>query len=396
MLPLHCNFRFVFFRVVEDQKLRTRRRKPTNLIMTKTKRKVLLVFLLLMLLSITIQVMMKQFFWKESKIACWMKTESDSSKFVINSTVSTSTIPNTNTDSITLFVRMGGKVTEFKRRFYCIFLRSSVLFWPASLGKTVIVLDKESDQDHKFAETLTRQTKEHFPHHNFEVLYEPLPKDPRVLAFAGSPRYPEYNRQLWSSFFIDLYSNDSVIAWMDTDAGFGSPVTKSSIFNGTKLRVLGYDCTMHIGWVKTWARTTELALGLPFVADFMIYFPVYIYRDTFTHCREHILKRFKTRSFEKAFRKFYNGFICPVSVDRYDWNLKICNDLTQYNKRFPAGHTIKQEHIEDTLSVPQTAFHICYPPRRLKKMGSYIKNSYCLSQRQQGMSWRNARIIQRR
>ena len=362
--------------------------------MANSKAKVLLAFFLLMLLSITIQVMMKQFIWKESSSTFtfrpnFSKTESDSSKFLNNSNVSISTIPNDNTDSIALFIRMGGKVTELKRRFYCIFLRSSVLFWPASLGKTVIVLDKESDQDHKFAETLTRQTKEHFPYHTFEVLYEPLPIDPRVLDFPGSPSPPGYNRQLWSSFFIDLYTNDSVIAWMDTDAPFGSPVTKSSIFNGTKLRVLGCDFTMRFVWVQGWAKSTELTLGLPFVADFMTYFPVYIYRDTFTHCREYLLKRFKTRSFEEAFRKFFIGLVSPVNVilnyawyferDRYDWNLKIDNNLMQYNKRFPAGHTIGQEHIEDTLSVPQTAFHISSPPRILNKIGPYIKNSYCLS-----------------
>ena len=340
--------------------------------------KVLFAFFLLMSLAITIQLMMTQFMWKESNSTFWLNFSE-----ILN--VSTSN----NTDSIALFVRMSGKVTELKRRFYCVFLRTSVLFWPTSLGKTVIVLDKESDQDHKFAETLMRQTKEHFPNRTFEVLYEPLPKDPRVLDFPGSPKSPGYNRQLWSSFFIDLYTNDSIIAWMDTDAEFGSPVTKASIFNGTKLRVQGYDCTLHYGWVKTWARTTELALGLPFVADFMTYFPVYIYRDTFTRCREHVLKRFRTRSFEKAFRKFYNGFISPVSVilsyawyferDRYDWNLKICNDLTEYNKRFPAGRTIGQEHMEDTLSVPQTAFHYGHPPGRLERIGSFIRNSYCLS-----------------
>ena len=99
----------------------------------------------------------------------------------------------------------------------------------------------------------------------------------------------------------------------------------------------------------------------------MTYFPVYIYRDTFTNCREHILKRFKTRNFEKAFREFYNGFISPVSVilsyawyferDRYDWNLEICDDLSKYNKRFPNGLTIGPKHVVTILSEPQTAFH---------------------------------------
>ena len=299
------------------------------------------------------------------------------------------------TDSITVLVRMGAGETKLKTHFYCVFFRSSVLFWPASYGKTVLVLDEESDQDHTFAATLLRQTKQHFPDRQLEVLYEPLPKDLSVLSFPGSPKSPGYNRALWSSFFIDLYTNDSVIAWMDSDAGFVSPVTKSSIFNGAKLRVLGYDCTVNLNWVQTWARTTEMALGLPFVADFMTYFPVYVYRDTFTHCREHILKRFKTNNFEEAFKKFYhgNGFLPPVIIvlsyawyferDRYDWNLKICTGLMEYNKRFPSGHTIGPEHIKNILTVPQTVFH----PKKLEQVGLYIRNSYCLSHEAAGNEW---------
>lgn len=292
--------------------------------------------------------------------------------------------------SVTLFVRMGGSVAELRRRFYCVFLRLSVLFWPGSLGKTVVVLDEEKEEDHVFGETLIKHTKQHFPDRTYEVLYESLPKEPSTLDFAGSPKPPGYNRQLWSSFFVDLYTNDTVIAWMDTDAGFGVPVTEETIFNGTKVRVLGYDCTLNIGWVQTWARTTELALGLPFVADFMTYFPVYIYRDTFTRCREHILKRFNTSNFEVAFKRFYKGFISPVSVilsyawyferERYDWNLKICDNLENYNKRFPADHTIRPEHVVDTLSVPQTAFHA----QRAGGVRPFVVSSYCLSQEAAG------------
>ena len=46
----------------------------------------------------------------------------------------------------------------------------------------------------------------------------------------------------------------------------------------------------------------------------MIYFPAYMYRDTVTHCREHILKHLNTTNFEEAFRMFYKGLISPVSV----------------------------------------------------------------------------------
>ncbi len=208
--------------------------------------------------------------------------------------------------SITLFVRMAGKLKKHRDRFYCDLFRTAVLFWPASFGKIVVVLDEESEQDHVFANNLTRQIKQNFPDRKLQLVYEPLPKDQSVLNFAGSPKPPGYNRQLWSSFFIDLYTNDPIVAWMDTDAAFVTPVTQSTIFNGSRLRILGSECSSEVnsGWVKSWARTTKMALGLPMVADFMTYFPVYLYSDTFTHCREFILKRFNTRNFEEAFKTF--------------------------------------------------------------------------------------------
>ena len=299
--------------------------------------------------------------------------------------------PAVQNQSIALFVRVAATVPELRRRFYCVFLRLSVLFWPASLGNTVVLLDQENEEDHAFAKTLLTHMKQHFPDRTFQVLYEPLPKDPTVLDFANAPRSPGYNRQLYSSFFIDLYTSDDIIAWMDADSGFASPVTEESIFNGTKVRVLGYDCTLTIGWVQSWARSTENALGLPFLADFMTYFPVYIYRDTFTHCREHILRRFNTSNFEEAFKKFYRrDFLSPVSVvlsyawyferDRYDWNLKLCTDLTEYNKRFPSEHIISAEHVVDTLLIPQTAFHV----QHAQGVREVAFSSYCLSQEAAG------------
>ena len=224
--------------------------------------------------------------------------------------------PTPSIPSITMFVRMAGKLKEHRTRFYCDFYRTAVLFWPASFGRTVVVLDEESVEDHVHANNLTSQIKQHFPDRKLEVAFESLPKDANVLKFNGSRLSAGYNRQLWSSFFIDLYTNDRIVAWMDTDVAFLAPVTKATIFNGSRIRIQGSECTMNIGWVQKWAKTTEIALGLPMVADFMTYFPVYIYRDTFAHCREYILQRFNTSNFEEAFQKIYHGdnLISPVSV----------------------------------------------------------------------------------
>ena len=290
--------------------------------------------------------------------------------------------------SITLFVRMAGKLKEHRTRFYCDLFRTAVLFWPASFGKTVVVLDEESVVDHVYANNLTSQIKQHFPDRKLEVAFESLPKDASVLTFKGARKSPGYNRQLWSSFFIDLYTNDPIIAWMDSDVAFLAPVTKATIFNGSRIRILGSECSMKFSWVRNWAHVTEIALGLPMVADFMTYFLVYIYRDTFTHSREYILKRFKTSNFEGAFQRIYHGacsLISPVSVvisyawffekDRYDWNLKICSELKSY-RRLPVGHKITPQDTEDILSQPQTAFHVSYTKEPLFPN---ILISYCLS-----------------
>jgi len=295
--------------------------------------------------------------------------------------------------SITLFVRMAGKLKQHRTRFYCDLYRTAVLFWPASFGKTVVVLDEESEQDHIFAKTLTSQISQHFADRKLEVAFESLPKDPSVLNFNGSRFSTGYNRQLWSSFLIDLYTNDAVVAWIDNDVAFLTPVTEATIFNGPRIRILGSQCSTQFGWVQNWARVTEIALGFPMVVDFMTYFPVYIFRDTFTHCREYILKRFNTSNFEEAFQKIYHGdnLISPVSVvisyawvferDRYDWNLKICSELQSYNRRFPVSHKITLQDTEDILSQPQTAFHVPYAKEPLSPN---ILISYCLSHKAAG------------
>ena len=291
--------------------------------------------------------------------------------------------------SLSLFVRMSGKLPDHRQRYYCDLFRTTVLYWPPSYGKVVMVLDEETEEDHKFGDKIMDQTKRYFPDHKLEVFYEALPKDSSTLNFPGANRRPGYNRQLWSSYFIDLYSNDSIIAWMDNDAAFITPVTKSSIFNGTKLRTLGTGCQLGRKWIQSWAHTLELALGFPMVANFMSFFPVYIYRDTFTHCREYILRKFNTRNFDEVF-KLINVGHSPVCVvlsyawyferDRYDWNFEICDDLAEYNKKFPTNHIVRPEHVETILSEPQTTFHVPYAPF----LSSNLIVSYCLSHKAAG------------
>ena len=97
----------------------------------------------------------------------------DSSNTSENQAIITTTVQ----PSITLFVRMAARLEKHRYRYYCDLLRTTVLYWPPSYGKTVVVLDEESEVDYLFAENITRLNKEHFPDYKLDVLYEPLPKD---------------------------------------------------------------------------------------------------------------------------------------------------------------------------------------------------------------------------
>ena len=116
--------------------------------------------------------------------------------------------------NITTIVRTTSK-PPLLYQFYCMFLRTTLLFWPALYGNVVIVLDEEHENDHAFGETLLHQFREHYPEYGLNVYYEPLPKDIRILQ--DRPKSESYNRQMWSTFFADCYTNDSMISYMDTD-----------------------------------------------------------------------------------------------------------------------------------------------------------------------------------
>ena len=183
--------------------------------------------------------------------------------------------------TMTLTLRMAA-VSKLIHRVYCDFLRSAVLFWSPKLGHITIILDKESEADHRLAARLTQQERAFGV--KFDFVYEPLPNDPSILKRRG------YLRQLWSSFFMDLYIKASIIAWIDTDGMFTTPVTTQNIFNGHRLRVVTITDWRIIGALHGWDRSTERIMGRKLVADFMTYFPAYIWTDTITNCRKYILR----------------------------------------------------------------------------------------------------------
>ena len=135
-----------------------------------------------------------------------------------------------NLPKITLVTRTSSN-PRFIRQFYCMYLRSVVLFWPGSYGGMTMVLDRESKLDETWGITLKKQMDENFPSTPLSVYYEPLPNDPAILKHPAKSM--GYNRQLWSTFFADLYTDSPIIAYMDTDTQFVTPMTKVLLIFGT-------------------------------------------------------------------------------------------------------------------------------------------------------------------
>ncbi|KAK6174957.1 hypothetical protein SNE40_013508 [Patella caerulea] len=268
---------------------------------------------------------------------------------------------------MTLTVRMSSNA-KLLNYFYCTMLRSLTLYWSGQLGPLGLILDKESQDDHKFAENLQKYQEQLGISMSF--YYEPLPKNERVLTVAKY-KPPGYNRQLYSSFIMDEFISTPIVAWIDTDAKFTTPVTRDNILTGNKLRVKGMN-TFQYSWIHGWNKLGIKMIGKPMPSDFMTFFPVYIWRDTITNCRNHILKYVNVSTIEEAYIHVGSqdsGIMSPVNIimtyayyfekERYDWHIDIGNvDLKKYNKlHLVPGYELTSASLTPDLHVTLHAKH---------------------------------------
>lgn len=166
------------------------------------------------------------------------------------------------------------------------------IFWPTEGFKVnwTIVLDWESPKDHDIAWKITNSFP--FP----KVFFEALPTDPSI--FHGNFKTKGYDRQQYSNFFCDLYTNDDVIGIMDSDAIFITGISPHNMFEGGKPVVIGagYDNFAYPDYVKA----TEEALGIKAIGHFMNNFPVLAKREVFPALRAHV-EKIHGKSFDRVF-----------------------------------------------------------------------------------------------
>lgn len=206
------------------------------------------------------------------------------------------------------------------------------MFVPRSIP-FIVVLDAEKKRDHTFGRWLLER--------GYQVHYEALPAVPfrhgRETAWPRRARYNRsgYQRQQWSSFYLDRYTDADVIGLLDTDVRMYSLLSDAMIYDHS-----GRILARGIGGDMYWGD--RLALKEPhgehLDVDFMYTdaFPMFFWRHTFPRVREHLADLWGT-DFDTAFRiitaKSYNwqNIVYQYAMKHQPswYSLRLANDSTQ-------------------------------------------------------------------
>eukprot|EP00929_Paragymnodinium_shiwhaense_P049336 TRINITY_DN24893_c0_g1_i1.p1 TRINITY_DN24893_c0_g1~~TRINITY_DN24893_c0_g1_i1.p1 ORF type:complete len:433 (-),score=79.35 TRINITY_DN24893_c0_g1_i1:230-1528(-) len=165
----------------------------------------------------------------------------------------------------------------------------------------VIVLDAEKAEDIIYGYSLAAR--------GFKVCFDPLPPTPfRRRENSAWPDHPSYGRvgyqrQQWSSFYLERYVDADVIGVVDADVRFYSLLSPSMIWDQSGKIIAR-------GVVGEWFENNKVALNDSDANDkervnFMIAeaFPMFYRRETFSLARAFIASNWGV-PFDEAFRRF--------------------------------------------------------------------------------------------
>jgi len=223
------------------------------------------------------------------------------------------------------------------------------IFVNRNLFKFVVVLDEESKEDHFLGEYLLKND------YVDSVIFEKLPNDWKDLFKGISFESPRnrwgYDRQQWSTFYMDKHSEDDIIGVVDSDSTFFTYITKENIFtNDGRVIVNAYLITPeNVKKANPLFRKCEikniLKYGNAYINDKVALkeespyecmltnrMPMWFWRSTYENCRKHIEKKWGI-PFDEAFkifsRKKYSQFNILLNyVVKYEperYNLRVLN-----------------------------------------------------------------------
>jgi len=177
-----------------------------------------------------------------------------------------------------------------------------------------IVLDDESNDDHILGNKLINDNLVD------NIYYEKLPNNWKELfqgiSFKGVYGRWGYDRQQWSTFYFDKYSDKNIIGVVDSDSTFFSYVRPKDIFfeNKIKLHVVLPKIHHFNNRLSNMAKSygegdhykndkVALKIDTPYEYMYTNRMPIFFYKETFENCRNYISKQWNM-SFDEAFKTF--------------------------------------------------------------------------------------------
>ena len=188
----------------------------------------------------------------------------------------------------------------------------------------------------------------------------------RIHAHTQS-RSPRYELQQWMTFYLDTYADNyakmnglespRILAIVDADAHLQTLATFESIFpefdhnsvvSKQKLKIglvdSDFKLKAHGIDMEMFGEATRLFLNRSKVANFMLTFPVYVYKTTLVNLRQYVSK-LHNKTFDAAFeatmttsRTYYSQFAIILSYaywferDRYSFHIQPqINTLVNYS-----------------------------------------------------------------
>eukprot|EP00929_Paragymnodinium_shiwhaense_P090715 TRINITY_DN50858_c0_g1_i1.p1 TRINITY_DN50858_c0_g1~~TRINITY_DN50858_c0_g1_i1.p1 ORF type:complete len:363 (+),score=51.54 TRINITY_DN50858_c0_g1_i1:151-1239(+) len=172
----------------------------------------------------------------------------------------------------------------------------------------IVVLDDEKPEDHLFGRWLANRGRA-------TVRYEPLPggdifRSGEDSAWGQSERYNRvgYNRQCWSQFYLDNWTDANIIGALDADARFYGVLTDDMIS-------LGDGKILARGMMNDHFPGDKLALNFSISIDFMWVnvFPMFYWRSTFAVARQAVEAAWGL-PFDKAYYEFSREPYSPQNI----------------------------------------------------------------------------------
>lgn len=186
-----------------------------------------------------------------------------------------------------------------------------------------IILDDETLEDHHLGDHLLNNKMTDY------IYYEALPDNHRELFQALAYPYMHwgYDRQQWSTFYMDTFVEEDIIGIVDSDSTFTTYLTDENIFSKEgKIKILGIKPTSE--WVHWCPESSgfkfkngsqhendDVALKFPTEYDCMAtnIMPFFFWKSTFQNFRNYI-SNIWDMPFDEAYKIFSQKQYCQFNI----------------------------------------------------------------------------------